>query len=198
MLNFEKKKKVILITDGDIIAKNVVEEVAKKINGRCITLSGGNPTQLSGEEIIEMIKSTPTDPVLVMFDDNGNINKGYGEKALEFIAKSPFIEVLGAIAVASNTKDVKGTDVNCSVDCKGEVIEDAVNKEGERVNNSKRIYGDTVDVLNKLNIPFIVGIGDIGKMNGKDNRKLGAPITYQAIRVILDRSVHNEEEYEVK
>ncbi|MGD9679519.1 MAG: stage V sporulation protein AE, partial [Vulcanibacillus sp.] len=70
MLSFKEKRKIILITDGDIIAKNVVEEEAKKINGRCITLSAGNPTLFSGEEIFEMIKMTPTDPVLVMFDDN--------------------------------------------------------------------------------------------------------------------------------
>ena len=36
---------------------------------------------------------------------------------------------------------------------------------------------------------LIVGIGDIGKMEGQDAPKKGAPITSQAIEVILKRSV---------
>lgn len=191
----KEKRRIILITDGDLIAKNAVEEVAEKVGGRCISLSAGNPTQLSGEKIVDMIKQTPKDPVLVMLDDNGNINKGDGEKALEFIGKHPDINIIGVVAVASNTKNVEGITVDCSIDNNGEIIEDAVNKEGVRV-NSKKIFGDTVDILNKLDIPFIVGVGDIGKMNGNDNNTIGAPITYKAVKTILERGKQCEEKYE--
>ncbi|GGK15291.1 hypothetical protein GCM10010965_05310 [Caldalkalibacillus thermarum] len=49
------KRHVIMITDGDDVAKQVIEQVAKDIGGRCITLSAGNPTPISGEEIVELI-----------------------------------------------------------------------------------------------------------------------------------------------
>ncbi|MGD9678065.1 MAG: stage V sporulation protein AE [Vulcanibacillus sp.] len=183
-----EKKKIILITDGDLIAKDVVEEVAKKIGGRCISLSAGNPTRLLGWEIVDLIKQTPKDPVLVMLDDNGDTKKGKGEKALEYIVRHPDIEVIGVVAVASNTKYVDGILVNCSIDHNGKIIKESVNKEGVKIKNSNKIFGDTVDVLNKLDIPIIVGVGDIGKMNGKDKKKIGAPITYKAIKIILERS----------
>lgn len=194
----KNKRKIILITDGDLIAKNVVEEVAKKVGGRCITFSAGNPTQISGEKIVEMIKQTPKDPVLVMLDDNGNINKGDGEKALEFIGKHPDIEIIGVVAVASNTKNVRGITVDCSIDNHGEIIENAVNKEGVKVKNSKIVFGDTVDILNNLDIPYIVGVGDVGKMNGNDKNEIGAPITYKAVKTILERGniTGYEKEYE--
>jgi len=37
-------------------------------------------------------------------------------------------------------------------------------------------------------VPIIVGIGDVGKMAGKDHYELGSPITKQAVQVILERS----------
>ncbi|MEH7515810.1 stage V sporulation protein AE, partial [Gottfriedia acidiceleris] len=38
------------------------------------------------------------------------------------------------------------------------------------------------------NIPFILGIGDIGKMGGRDDIEIGSPITRKAIEYILERS----------
>ncbi|NLJ99876.1 MAG: stage V sporulation protein AE, partial [Clostridia bacterium] len=42
-----KRRKVILITDGDKVARDSVEAVAREVGGRCISLSSGNPTLLT-------------------------------------------------------------------------------------------------------------------------------------------------------
>lgn len=180
-----KNRKIIIISDGDIVAKKVIEKTAKTLGARCISSSGGNPTQLNGEEIVEMILQTPFDPVLVMFDDNGHQNTGKGEKAMEYIAKHPDIEVIGAIAVASNTKFVDGITIDFSVDRNGKIVKSAVNKDGEAVKGSLKIYGDTVDILERLDIPVIVGIGDIGKMDGHDHIENGSQVTHKAVQTIL-------------
>ncbi|KPU28369.1 stage V sporulation protein AE [Caloranaerobacter sp. TR13] len=178
------KRRVILVTDGDINARRAVEMATARVGGRCISRSAGNPTPLSGEEIIELVKIAKYDPVIVMVDDKGNPNQGQGEQVIEEILKSEEIEVLGVIAVASNTEGVDGVAVDFSINSKGEKVENAVNKCGTET-NSKVLYGDTVDVLNKYKVPVIVGIGDIGKMNGKDDSKIGAPILTKAIEEIL-------------
>lgn len=50
------KRQVILITDGDDYARKALEAVAKEIGGRCISQSHGNPSHLSGQEIVNLIK----------------------------------------------------------------------------------------------------------------------------------------------
>lgn len=191
-----EKRRVVLITDGDVIAKNALEEIAKKIGGRCISQSAGNPSQHSGEELVTMIKQTPNDPVIIMFDDNGSLYKGEGEKALEYVAKSSEVDVLGVVAVASNTKNVSGVRVDFSIDNNGNVVNCGVDKHGKKYKDTENVYGDTVDILNNLDIPLIVGIGDIGKMDGKDFLHKGAPITYKAVKLILERNGINEKGYE--
>jgi stage V sporulation protein AE len=187
-----RRRKVILITDGDPIAQRAVEHVAKQVGGRCISLSAGNPTPLTGSQMVELIKMAAHDPVLVMFDDNGNCGRGSGEQAIEYVVNHPEIQVLGAIAVASNTKWVHGARVPYSVDNRGRVVEEAVDKEGYADKElESRIYGDTVDILNKCRIPNIIGIGDIGKMEGKDHVHCGCPITLKAVKWILERSGWN-------
>lgn len=183
------KRKVILVTDGDYVAQKVIETVAKQIGGRSISLSAGNPTPLSGSQIVDLIKMAANDPVLVMFDDNGNYGRGKGEQAIEFVFKHPDIQVLGAIAVASNTRWVSGTTVQFSIDNQGCIVDEAVDKDGySQKQLENHIYGDTVDVLNACNIPNVIGIGDIGKMEGKDNVRYGCPITLKAVQWILERS----------
>ena len=179
------KRKVVLITDGDSIAQSSVETVARKIGGRCISLSGGNPTPLTGPEIVDLIKAAAYDPVLVMVDDKGKSTKGKGEQALQYIAKHPDIEVLGVVAVASNTHHTKGTLVDFSITKDGEVVDGAVDKNGNAAPYSEYLKGDTVDVLRKLNIPLVVGVGDIGKQDGADECQ--APITTAAVEEILRR-----------
>ncbi len=180
------KRKVILITDGDSIAQSSIEAVAQQVGGRCISLSGGNPTPLAGKDIVELIKQTPCDPVLVMVDDKGKASEGKGEQALKYIVEHPEIEVLGVIAVASNTRNAKGSLVDFSITKEGEFIDSPVDKNGNPAKSQEYLKGDTVSVLHKLNIPIVVGEGDIGKQDGADSDQ--APITKAAVEEILKRS----------
>jgi stage V sporulation protein AE len=182
------RKRVILFTDGDLYARKAVEYVAGKIGGRCISQSSGNPTRLSGARIVEMIKETPYDPVFVMVDDCGFQGEGPGEKAMRHIASDRDIEVLGAVAVASNTNHKEWTRVDVSIDRYGELTGQGVDKHGVSDIEAGRIDGDTVYVLDELQIPIIVGVGDIGKMDGQDTVEKGCPITFQAVKLIMERS----------
>jgi len=178
------KRKVILVTDGDSIAQKAIETAAKNIQARTISASAGNPTPLRGEEIVELIKQAKHDPVVVMFDDRGSPKKGAGETALEIVAKHPEIDVIGALAVASNT-EVEGVECDLAITKEGEIISASVDKTGSPCWNSKSIAGDTVDILKSLNIPIIVGVGDLGKMDGKDDCYNGAKITTKALQYII-------------
>ncbi|GAE36766.1 stage V sporulation protein AE [Halalkalibacter akibai] len=187
-----ERRKVILVTDGDEHARKSVELVAHEIGGRCISYSWGNPTPISGEEIVSLVLQTPYDPVLVMFDDCGQREMGLGEKAMKHVATHPQIEVLGAIAVASSTHSSEWTHVDVSVDRYGHLTEYGVDKEGLPDLEIGRINGDTVYILDELDIPVIVGVGDIGKMSGFDTLKKGSPITKKAVEIILERSGYHE------
>jgi stage V sporulation protein AE len=188
----ENKRKIIIVTDGDGFARRAVERATKNVGGRCISRSAGNPTPLRGKEIVENIKSAKHDPVVVMVDDRGHNRMGKGEEALEYIVNHEDIELLGVIAVASNTHYVNGVEVDFSITSDGEVIKGAVNKSGERT-DEKILFGDTVDVLGEYDIPLIVGIGDIGKMDGKDDCEIGAPIITKAMEEIINRSGSKDE-----
>jgi stage V sporulation protein AE len=126
-----------------------------------------------------------------MFDDRGKCGKNQGEYALEFVASHPDVEVLGAVAVASNTPGEEVTADIC-IDSKGHILKDkAVDKTGERQQDNSKgalIAGDTVNVLNNLNVPLIVGVGDIGKMDRADDISRGCPITRKAIEEILRKN----------
>lgn len=186
------KRKVILITDGDRVAKRAVEIASQKIGARCISCSAGNPTRLTGDQLVTQIQKTPHDPVVVMLDDKGFLGTGKGERALEYLARHPGIEVMGVLAVASNTEFTEGVDVDCSVTRSGSITSMAVNKYGDiKQDLTTSLYGDTVEVLEDLDIPIIVGIGDIGKMDGADDPDAGAPLTTRALREILSRSGYN-------
>ncbi len=186
------KRKVIVITDGDKIAQAAVERVAQNIGGRAISLSAGNPTPVSGETIAAAVKETPYDPVLVMVDDCGDQGKGAGESALETLVRDSELEILGVVAVASNTAHVRGVPITASVTREGQIIELPVDKDGNpEPAGHKYVEGDTVDVLNQLSIPIVIGIGDLGKMNDADLTENGARITTLAVEEILKRqNVH--------
>lgn len=180
------KRKVILITDGDDVARDSVETVARKVGGRCISLSAGNPTPLTGPQMVDLIKQAAFDPVLVMVDDRGKSSEGQGEEVLKYVAQHPDIEVLGVVAVASNTSNARGAQVDFSVTKEGKIVDTPVDKYGNQEKHEQLLKGDTVDVLRKLNIPVIVGVGDIGKQDGADGWQ--APITTAAVEEILRRS----------
>lgn len=185
------KKKLVLITDGDNVARRAVETAARNLGVRCISRSAfiKDCRPAKGEELIEYIKQAEGDVVLVMFDDQGNYNTGTGEKELKRIATYPDFEILGVVAVASNTSGTDGIRIQLSIDRNGNMVEGPVNKEGDREKKGhKFLEGDTVDILNELDIPIIIGIGDIGKMDGADWTSYGAPVTTKAINEILLRS----------
>ncbi|MGI5840018.1 MAG: stage V sporulation protein AE [bacterium] len=186
----EKEKiRVILLTDGDRVAGRAAQRVAKELGLRCISASVGNPTPRTGEELVRLVRQVPYEPVLVMFDDRGNRGRGKGEKALECLARHPGIAVLGAVAVASNTEGVGGVKPAYSVTRDGTLTGEAVDKFGKlSPGNGGVIRGDTVDILNRLDIPIIIGIGDLGKMDDADQVERGAPITRKAIEAILAHS----------
>ncbi|MCY7965803.1 stage V sporulation protein AE [Bacillus haynesii] len=186
------KRKVILVTDGDIYAAKAIEYAARKTGGRCISQSAGNPSVKTGPELVSMILQTPHDPVFVMFDDSGLQGEGPGETAMKYVAVHPGIEVLGVIAVASKTHYAEWTRVDVSIDAEGELTEYGVDKHGVKELDIKRMNGDTVYCLDQLDVPIIVGIGDIGKMNRKDDVEKGSPITMKAVELILERSGYHE------
>ncbi|RBP89527.1 stage V sporulation protein AE [Cytobacillus firmus] len=184
----DERRHVILITDGDDFARKTVELVAKEIGGRCLSLSHGNPSILTGQQIVKLIKKVSHDPVLVMFDDSGFIGEGTGENALKYVAGHKDIDVLGIIAVASKTRQAEWTKVDVCIDNNGELTPYGVDKFGVPEMEIGRINGDTVYCLDKLDVPIIVGIGDIGKMSKKDHYNAGSPITRKAVELVLERS----------
>ncbi|APH04540.1 stage V sporulation protein AE [Bacillus weihaiensis] len=187
------KRRVILVTDGDEYAARTIEYVASKIGGRAISQSQGNPTLLSGPQIVQLIQKAKNDPVFVMFDDCGLVGEGAGERALKYVAEHSAIEVLGIIAVASKTHQTEWAKVDVSIDRFGELTEYGVDKSGLKDLELGRISGDTVYCIDQLNVPIIVGIGDIGKMARKDDVKNGCPVTLKAVELILERSGYNDD-----
>jgi stage V sporulation protein AE len=183
-------RKAILVTDGDKMAKKAVEKAAANIGARVISMSAGNPTRLSGEELIKLIMQAEHDPVIVMVDDKGQEGMGIGEKALASIIDCDNIDVIGVAAVSSNGKECSKANVTFSVTNEGKVIDKGVDKNGYVRQNSKAC-GDTVSILGKYRDLLIVGIGDPGKMDYRDEIRQGAPITTKAFQEIMNRSVLN-------
>ncbi len=183
------KRKIIVITDGDRVAQKVVEKVASNVGGRSISFSGGNPTNAQGKEISAAIKEAAYDPVLVMVDDCGCRGEGKGETILRTLAADSDLEILGVVAVASNTAGVDGVPITASITREGNIVNVPVDKDGhpEAAGHTK-VEGDTVDVLSQLNIPVIIGVGDLGKMDDADLVEDGAKITTLAVQEVLKRS----------
>lgn len=185
-----KDKKVIVITDGDRIARKAVEFAAGNVGARCISLSAGNPTPITYDKLLSCIKEADGDIVVCMVDDKGCTHKGMGETILEQLITKNDVDVIGVVAVASNTENVAGIKPDFSITNNKQVVDCSVNKFGEPVED--KIYGDTVDVLKKLDVPLIVGLGDPGKMNGLDTCGRGAPITTMALKSIIDHAQKRE------
>ena|GEM_PF-77412 len=183
------KTKVIVVTDGDKVAKESIQTASKSLGLRCISLSAGNPTPLTPEETVELIMQAKADPVVVMVDDRGIPGEGAGERVLRFLAKDTRVDLLGVVAVASNTPSTAGVEVDCSITKTGQIYSGSVDKTGfpESIFH-EHLEGDTVDVLNELNVPVVIGIGDIGKMDGLDDCRKGAPNTTLALKEVLERS----------
>lgn len=192
------RRRIIIVTDGDDYARRSIEGVAAEIGGRCISMSHGNPSSLKGPDLIKLIKKAQHDPIIVMFDDSGYVGEGYGEEALKYVATHPDIQVLGVIAVAAKTKDAEWTKVDVCIDREGVLTPYGVDKYGIPELEIGRINGDTVYCLDGLDIPIVVGIGDIGKMAQHDHFERGSPITKKAVEIILERSGYYGNRYEEK
>lgn len=185
---------VILVTDGDKVARKTVETAAHNVGARCISASAGNPTPLTGGQIVDLIKKAAHDPVVIMFDDRGCEGQGRGESALAYLAEHPDINILGVLAVASNSGFDEGAHVNFSIDRRGKLVDGPVDKFGRTgALLGEELSGDTVELLDKLQLPVVVGIGDIGKMDGADDFTAGAPLTTKALKEILTRSGYSNE-----
>lgn len=181
--------RIILITDGDKVARRAVEATAARLGMRCISASAGNPTPMTGQELVSLIKEAAYDPVLVMVDDKGNPGRGPGENAIVHICSCDGVEVLGAIAVASNTRRAHGTPVDFSITRDGRIVTCPVDKDGHPEPHRNLLQGDTVDVLRDLKLPVIVGIGDPGKMCGADELHNGCKVTAKAVMEVLTRTL---------
>ncbi len=187
-----QKKRIIFITDGDETAQKAVEEASNNLGLRVISKSGGNPTPCSGNKLLKMVAECPSDPIVVMSDDEGNCGCGDGETAMRQVLKSEEVDVLGIVAVASNSKQVRGVKPDCSITRDGQLINRPVDKDGvDEGHHHVLLEGDTVDIINEFNDIPLVGIGDIGKMSGKDSCEIGAPITTKALEEVLKRSEVN-------
>jgi stage V sporulation protein AE len=181
------KKRVIIVTDGDKSAQKAVETAATNIGGRCISCSAGNPTMLSGSEIIKAIDSAESDLVVVMVDDRGKKGKGKGEQVMEQIFDDENIDVIGVVAVSSNGKDCSDISADCSITNDGRVTALAVDKNGVE-SPSHDICGDTLSILRQKKPKVIIGLGDPGKMDFNDEVSKGAPLTTRALEEVVQRS----------
>ena len=65
--------------------------------------------------------------------------------------------------------------VHVSIDREGELTEYGVDKHGLPEMEPHKMSGDTVYCLDSLQLPIVVGIGDIGKMGRKDDLSKGSP-----------------------
>lgn len=179
------RKKVIILTDGDETAYRALAVACESLPCHPLKASVGNPTPLSGKELVNAVVDVPAEPVVVMVDDRGDVGRGPGEEALNTLLDAEELEVLGVIAVAANSHPVHGVQVDLSVNQYGKVVHQAVDKSG-RGESSDTLKGDTVDVLAGYSGP-IVGLGDPGKMQGHDAIDQGVPATRRALEEILRR-----------
>ncbi|MDQ2086130.1 stage V sporulation protein AE [Herbivorax sp. ANBcel31] len=185
-----EKKKVIIVTDGDMSAKRAVEIAAINVGGRAISASAGNPTPLTGVEIIELVKKTDEEPVIVMVDDKGNKGVGQGEQVMETLLNSDSINIIGIVVVSSKGKDCRKLKLACSITKNNKKVNKPVNKYGNPVSKDV-ICGDTLGILTGKKDLLMVGIGDPGKMDYKDELLKGSPVTTRAIKEILKRNDTN-------
>lgn len=184
--------RVIIVTDGDQTAFKAVKRAARELNLYPLRVSAGNPTPLSGMEMLDYILQAPYDPVVVMVDDRGEKGAGPGEQVIEYLlANREKVQILGIVAVASDTR-VRGVTVDCSIDANGNLVAGPVDKEGwpEQLGHC-RLEGDTVEILRHYPEVYVVGCGDPGKMHGQDTVGEGAAITCRCLSAILERNGMN-------
>lgn len=181
-------RRVIIVTDGDISAQLAVERAAFELGLYFLKITAGNPTPLSGPEVLKHILEAPYDPVVIMVDDKGKRGMGPGEMAADYILKCSEVRVLGVVAVASDTR-VRGVAVDFSITADGRQVKGPVDKNGwEEQLDHHRLEGDTIEIFRRHPELLVLGCGDLGKMGGRDAVGHGAMITRKCFEEILSRS----------
>lgn len=183
-----KAKRVIIVTDGDCVAKDAVETASRNVGASAISLSAACEAHpLSVGALKSMLREAPHDPVVVMVDDGGEVGLGPGERMVAALVNDPQFDVLGVIAVASNTEQVTPVEVDASITKHGELVDAPVDKQGRAEPEHHRyLEGDTAELLREVDVPVVIGLGDPGKMNFADEAAQGAPITTRALQAILN------------
>jgi len=175
-----------LVTDGDENAQAAIIQACKNEGLYPMLSSGGNPTPLTGKRLAREIRRAPYDPVVVMLDDRGKVGEGQGERALEYLLRDEGLDILGVIAVASNTDRARGVEVNESVDRFGHIVNRPVDKYGDPEPVGHHLLeGDTSEILARFPGVKVVGVGDLGKMKGQDNPEHGAMITTRCLKELM-------------
>lgn len=183
-------RRVVVVTDADCTALEAIEIAAANVGARCISLTGcrnPNDARWTPEEVEELILSTPRDPVVVLVDDEGRQGEGWGEQILRHLSGSKRVKVIGVVAVASNMDQGSPVHVDVSVTASAQVVENAVDKKGTPTPGSSSLQGDTVENIEELRPPIVVGLGDPGKMDWADDARIGAPITTKALQIALGK-----------
>ncbi|MDC3415426.1 stage V sporulation protein AE [Aquibacillus salsiterrae] len=182
-----KQKKVIIITDGDEYARKTIDYLANQLGGTSLSELTNNPSKVPPEKVLQAVHEAKQEPVYVLIDDAGVQGVGFGEKILSSLAEDPKIEIIGAIAVAAHTKNMEWCRFTFAIDNEGNQIPYGVDKKGIPIPEVGRINGDTIYLLDQLDLPLVIAIGDIGKMDGKDDIKKGSPVTRKALEIIFER-----------
>lgn len=181
-------QKVIFVTDGDAIACKAIIRATKTLSIGHVILSGGNPTCCSYEDLLKKVKASEYPITVVLFDDAGQVEIGKGETLMKQLAEEEEMDIIGALAVSSADRSADWTRVDVSIDRNGQLVSQGVDKEGIPDLEDHKVHGDTVYVLDQLDIKTVVGIGDLGKMAGRDDPHKGAKITTKALKLIIERS----------
>ncbi len=173
------KKRIVVVTDGDQSAWRAARRAVVELGLGFVDITEGNPTRATLAEVEEALVASPYEVVVVLADDGGTAGIGPGERLIEALARSPAVEIVAAVAVASWAHQESEVRVDESVTAEGSVVATAVDKEGRPV-PGKRLSGDTVGVLRRLCVP-IVGVGDIGE----DGHACGVPALRKALAEAL-------------
>ncbi|MDD4571795.1 MAG: stage V sporulation protein AE [Clostridia bacterium] len=182
-----RKKRVIVVTDGDKTAAAAVRQAAVDLDGTFVETSIGIPTSKDKSAIFAEIAKAEKEPVLVLADDKGWQCEGSGEGLIRQIMFHPVIQLIGIVAVASDTVNGEILHITNSIDNEGNIVAKAVDKNGKTKTDSF-LVGDTLGVICGQKQLLVLGMGDPGKMCGSDEPKNGSPITAKAIAYIWEKA----------
>ncbi|MHB9091914.1 MAG: stage V sporulation protein AE, partial [Chloroflexota bacterium] len=83
------KKRVIVLTDGDLSALRATRLVCAELGLGLIDVSAGSPTSANIAEVEDAIMASPYYTVVVFADDAGHPGEGEGESMIAMLGSSP-------------------------------------------------------------------------------------------------------------